>query len=127
MDITDRLIEMVGVMKGRRRSLQEQVCIKRDNIFYLYTFSDHYNTPDYPSLTWDTLKRRRRQNSKVNLLLKKPYNDLKNCEFVGSDKYKSSPDLFGGNNSIEEGKNYSKTRRSPQILKHTSKSVYSIL
>ena len=119
MDITDRLIAMVGVFTVRRRSLQ-QVCIMIENISYLYIFSDSFNSPDYPSLTWDTLKRRRRQNSKVNLLLNKYNNAFKSCE--SSDRYKSSPDLFGGEKNHEEEKTYLKTRRSPQILNQTSKS-----
>jgi hypothetical protein len=102
------------------------------NIDFFLTFitvSDNYDTPDYPSLTWDTLKSRRRQTSQANLLLNKPSQARisTECDITHNSRlhtsnslYRSSPDLWGGNHNFSERKPSTQTKIQKQnVLKHT--------
>ena len=54
----------------------------------------HYN---YPSLTWDTLKRKRRQNREYSRAKSCVVDERVNGARRQSERYRSSPDLFQSN------------------------------
>ena len=73
-------------------------------------FIDQQKHYDYPSLTWDTLKRKRRQNREYSRAKSCVADERGNGARRQCERYRSSPDLYQNNcgGGIERMKLYTK-------------------
>jgi len=73
-------------------STQNSVCFRPNNSSESFEINKkHEKSYDYPSLTWDTLKRKRRQNRQS---LKPNKEDKSHDSGQYCEKYRSSPNLL---------------------------------